>query len=408
MKIWLKLAIGAALGAILGCLLPENHPVIMKIMTFLKDLALGAGRYTAVPLMVFSLTIGIYELRQEGKFWALLLRCFAMLVLSSVFIIALGIGAALLFSRDRIPVLVEQQAEEIIFSPAKNLLDVFPQNIFFLNDGGYLFPLCVFSFFLALGLCFDKNYTKLAVSLTDSLSRIFFSIASFFSEIFGLLVIALSAYWAVQYKEVISTGIFAPVIRMLTILALILAGLVLPVMLFFIKKVKNPWKTLYGSLGPAIGAFFSGDYNFSIPLLITHLKENLGIRRRASAVTVALFSTFGRSGSAMTACVAFIVIVRSYSSLGISLSSIVSIGITAFFLSFLLARNSADAAFTALAVLCARYGHGFESSYLILKPLAFYLISVGVFIDIVTAALGSFAVACLTGFQENRPAARHI
>jgi Na+/H+-dicarboxylate symporter len=408
MKIWLKLAIGAALGVFLGYLLPENNPAITKTITFLKDLALGAGRYTAAPVMVFSLTIGIYELRQEGKFWPLLFRCVVTLALTSVFMITLGIGAALLFSRDRIPVLVEQQSEEIIFSPAQNLLDVFPQNMSFLNGGGYLLPLCVFAFFLALGLCFDKNHAKLAVSLIDSLSRMFFSIASFFSEIFGLLMIALSAYWAAQYREVAGTGIFTSIIRMLMIFALILTGLVLPAMLFFVKKVKNPWKALYGSLGPSIGAFFSGDYNFSIPLLMTHLKENLGIRRRSAAVTVSLFSAFGRSGSAMTACVAFIVIVRSYSSLGIPPGSVVSIGITAFFLSFLLARNSADAAFTALAVLCARYGNGFESSYLILKPLAFYLISIGAFIDIAATALGSFAIACLTGFQEDRPSARHI
>ncbi|MDR1256534.1 MAG: dicarboxylate/amino acid:cation symporter [Spirochaetaceae bacterium] len=408
MKIWLKLAIGAALGAFLGYLLPESNPAVAKTITFLKDLALGAGRYTAAPIMVLSLTIGIYELRQEGKFWPLLFRCLVMIALTSVFIITLGIGTALFFSRDRIPVLAEQQSEEIIFSPAQNLLDIFPKNMSFLNDGSYLFPLCVFAFFVALGLCFDKNHARLAVSLIDSLSKMFFSIALFFSEIFGLLIIALSAYWAAQYKDVVSTGIFTSIIRMLMIFALILTGLILPVMLFFVKKTKNPWKALYGSLGPAIGAFFSGDYNFSIPLLMTHLKENLGVRRRSASVTVALFSTFGRSGSAMTACVAFIVIVRSYSSLSIPLGSIVSIGITAFFLSFLLARNSADAAFTALAVLCARYGHGFESSYLILKPLAFYLISIGAFIDIVAAALGSFTLACLTGFQEDRPATRHI
>jgi Na+/H+-dicarboxylate symporter len=407
MKIWVKLVIGAVLGLILGYLLPENQPAITKILTFIKDFAIRAGRYTAAPMIVFSLTIGIYELRQDGKFWALLPRCLIMIILMPVLVIGLGIGAALLFSQDRIPVLAEQQAEEIFFMPAQNLLDIFPSNIFF-NDGSYLFPLCVFAFFLALGLCFDKNHAKQAVSLIDSLSRAFYHIASFFSEILGVLAIALSAYWAVKYKEVIGTGAFTSIILMLIMFAVILSALVLPVMLFWIKGTKNPWKALYGSLGPAIAAFFSGDYNFSIPVMMLHLKENLGIRRRAGSVTVALFSTFGRSGSAMVACVSFIVIARSYSSLGIPLNSVISVGIMSYFLSFLLAHNSADAAFTALAVICARYGHGLESSYLILKPLAFYLISVGAFIDIVITALGSFALARLSGFQEDRPHSRYI
>ncbi|MDR0382639.1 MAG: dicarboxylate/amino acid:cation symporter [Spirochaetaceae bacterium] len=408
MKIWVKLVIGSVLGMFLGFLLPESHPAIPKILTFLKDLAIGAGRYTAMPIIVFSLTIGIYELRQDGKFWPLLLKSAAVLVLAPTLVIGLGIGATLLFPPGRIPVLIERQTEEIFFSPAQNALDVFPTNMFFVNDGVYLFPLCVFAFFLALGLCFDRNRAKQAVTLVDSLSRIFYHIASFFSEILGLLIIALSAYWATNYKEAADAGAFASIARMLMIYALVLTLLVLPVTLFLLKGTKNPWKALYGVLGPAIGAFFSGDYNFSIPVLATHLKENLGIRRRSASVTVALFSVFGRSGSAMTACVAFIVIIQSYSSLSISLGSVISIGLTAFFLSFLLARNSADAAFTALAVLCARYGRGIEASFLILKPLAFYLISIGAFIDIVIAALGSFALARMSGFQEDRPAGRYI
>jgi Na+/H+-dicarboxylate symporter len=197
--------------------------------------------------------------------------------------------------------------------------------------------------------------------------------------------------------------------RMLLLFALALALIVLPVLLFFIKRRKqSPWKILYGCLGPAVSAFFSGDYNFNLPVLFMHLKGNLGIKRRSSSVSVVLFSTFGRAGSAMVACIAFIVIARSYSSLGILPLDILKIGLTAFAVSFLLARNSSDAAFTALAVLCMRYGHGFETGYLILKPVSFYLISVGVFLDIIITALGSFAVAALSGFLEERNTQKFI
>jgi Na+/H+-dicarboxylate symporter len=358
--------------------------------------------------MVFSLTIGIYELRQDRKFWSLLVRAFFLLAGISVFVIVLGIGVTLLLSPGRIPVLIEQQSGEIFFSPAQNILDIFSSNMLSVLsvDGVYIFPLCVFAFFLALGLRYDRNYTKPVISLIDSISRIFFHIATFFSELLGLLIIVLAAYWAIQYRAVFSTGVFVPIIRMLMIYAVVLVFVVLPMILFFVSH--TPWKVLYGCLGPAIAAFFSGDYNFSIPVLMIHMKNNLGIRRRSSSITVALFSTFGRSGSAMVACVAVIVIIQSYSSLGIPGIGILNIGITAFFLSFLLARNSSDAAFTALAVLCMRYGHGFETGYLILKPIAFYLISIGTFIDIVITAFGSFVTARLSGFQEEKNIKRFI
>jgi Na+/H+-dicarboxylate symporter len=411
MKVWLKLVIGSVFGLALGFLLPENHPVVPRALDFLKTLAIGAGRYTALPMLVFSLTIGIYELRQDGKFWRFLTRIFFMIICSAFFLIALGIGVTMLFPPGRIPVLVEHQSEEIFFSPAQNLLDVFPSNMFYVlfNDGVYIFPLCVFAFFLALGLCYDRNYTKQIISLVDSLSRIFFHIATFFSEILGLLIIALTAFWAVKYKDALNLNVFSSLLRMLLIYILILTLIVFPLFLFFIKGVKSPWKTLYGCLGPAIAAFFSGDYNFSIPVMMMHLKENLGIRRRASSVALALFSTFGRCGSAMVACVAFIVIIKSYSSLGIPFADLLSIGLMAFVLSFLLARNSADAAFTALALLCTHYGRGFETGYLILKPVAFYLISAGTLIDVMVTALGSFATAHMSGFlDDGKPVSRFI
>jgi hypothetical protein len=100
--------------------------------------------------------------------------------------------------------------------------------------------------------------------------------------------------------------------------------------------------------------------------------------------------------------VAFIVIIKSYSSLGITISDVVSIGVRAFLISFLLGRHPGDGAYTALAVLCLGYGRGFEAGYLILKPLAFYLIAVGTFLDVMISSFASFALAKLSGFQEEK------
>ncbi|GHU40597.1 transporter [Spirochaetia bacterium] len=410
MKVWVKLLIGSILGFVLGTLLPSENTSVAAALDFLYKLVLGAGRYTAAPIVVFSLTIGIYELRQDGCFWKLLFRSFLVLITGSVFVIGLGMAVTLIFSPDRIPILIDEQAGEIIFNSAQNILDIFPSNMLtvFAGDGKYLFPFCVLAFAIAIGLGYDRNYTKPVLALIDSLSRIFFHIATLFSEIFAVLIIVLSAYWSWQYKNVVNISVFTSVMRLLLIFSLILTLLVFPLFLYFLKHNQKPWKTLYGILAPAISAFFSGDMNFNIPILLMHLKENLGIRRRSSAVTVSLWSTFGRCGSAMVASVAFIVILKSYSSLDIGLVDVISIGVRALLISFLLARNSADAAYMALAVLCMQYGRGFENGYLILKPVAFYLIAVGAFLDVVITALGSFIVASLSGFMEERPVKKYI
>jgi Na+/H+-dicarboxylate symporter len=409
MKVWVKLVIGSLLGILIGFFLPLDNQFFTAAFIWLEKLALGIGRYAVIPILVFSLTIAIYELRQDGQFWPLVLRNFAVIIGASIFVIAAGILATLFFPPARIPILIEEQLEAVSLNTAENILGIFPANMLSVlaGDGVYIFPACVFAFFLGMGLSYDRNYTKQVISLVDSLSRIFYHIASFFSEILGFIMIILAAYWAVRFHGVLRAAVFRDLIILLGVFSLILGFGLLPLFLYFLKPKANPWVILYGSLGPAVAAFFSGDINFSLPVLLRHTKENFGARRRSNAVSLTLFTTFCRAGSAMVAAAAFIVIIKSYSSLGISAADVFAIAIRAFAISFLLARHPGDGAYTALAVLCQGYGRGFEAGYLILKPLAFYLIAVGTFIDVMISSFAAYALAKTNGFLEEK-SVRHF
>ena len=406
MKVWIKLLIGAILGIVLGSLLPEN-PQLLEALVWLEQFALRVGRYAIIPVLVFSLTIGIYELRQDGQFWPLVLRNFMIIAGVSIFVIFAGVFATLVFSPSRIPILAEERIDMIGLNVAENIKDLFPGNMFavFSGDGVYLFPVCVFAFFFGMGLSYDRSYSKPVISLVDSLSRIFYSIAWFFIEILGFVMIVLSAFWTIQFREIMRAEIFFDLIMLLGIVTGVLGFIILPLFLYFLKPAVNPWQVLYGYLGSAIAAFFSRDINFTLPVLLRNSKENFGIRRRSASVSLVLFSTFCRAGSAMVAAMAFFVIIKSYSSLGISLAEVFSVSLRALAISFLLARHPGDGAYTALAVLCLGYGGGFEAGYLILKPMAFFLIAVGTFLDIMIASFASYACAQMNGFTGEKSAA---
>jgi Na+/H+-dicarboxylate symporter len=409
MKVWVKLLIGAVLGIALGHFAPDNLSFTSGLV-WLEQFVLRVGRYALIPVLVFSLTISVHELRQDSKFWPLVFKNLLLIIGISAFVISAGVLIATAFPPARIPILGEEHFGIVRLDIAENIKALFPNNMFSVlsGDGIYLFPVCVFAFFLGMGLSYDKNYSKPIVALVDSLSRIFFHIASFFMEILGFMIIVLSAFWMVRFKGVLEAGIFLNLILLLGIIAVVLGFGILPLFLFILRPKKNPWAILYGSLGPSISAFFSGDTNFSLLVLLWHLKENLGIKRRSNAVSMALFSTFCRAGSAMVAAVAFIVIFKSYSSLGITANELLSIGFRAFVISFLLARHPGDGAYTALAVLCLGYGQGFEAGYLILKPIAFYLIAVGTFLDVIIAAFASYAVAHSSGYVTEKKVSQFI
>ncbi|MDR2922072.1 MAG: cation:dicarboxylase symporter family transporter [Treponema sp.] len=403
MKVWIKLLIGAILGIALGHFAPDSQR-FMDSLVWLEQFVLGIGRYAIIPVLVFSLAISVYELRQDGQFWPLVIKNILLIAGISVFVIGVGVLVTLAFPTVRIPIIAEEQLDVIRLDVAENIKELFPYNMFSVlaGEGVYLFPVYVFAFFFGMGLSYDKNYSKPIISITDSLSRIFLHILSFFIELLGFIMIVLSAYWMIRFKGVLQAGIFFNLVLLLGLIAVVLGFGIFPLFLYLVRPKVNPWAVLYGSLGPAIAAFFSGDINFTLPVLIRHTKENFGVRRRSNVVSLTLFSSFCRAGSAMVAAVAFIFIFKSYSRTGISFSGVMSIGIRAFVISFLLARHPGDGAYTALAVLCLGYGQGFEAGCLILKPMAFYLVAVGTFLDVMIASFSAYAIARLNGYIEEK------
>jgi len=393
------------LGMAIGFLLPQDNAGVFAAFQWLEKLALGVGRYAVVPVLVFSLTIAVYELRQDDQFWPMVLKNAMLIIGVSFFVIVSGIIVTMIFSPDRIPIDKIEQFETLGLDTAASITEIFPSNMLSVltGSGTYLFPICAFAFFLGMGLNYDRNYSKPVISLVDSLSRIFYHVASFFSEILGFILIILSAYWAVRFHGIIEAKVYKDIVVLLLVFSIVLCFGILPLFLYFLKPKVNPWLILYGSLGPAIAAFFSGDINFSIPVLQRHAKENFGIRRRSSSLSIALFATFCRCGSAMVAAAAFIVIIKSYSYLRISPADLFSIGFRAFIISFLLARHPGEGAYIALAALCLGYGGGeYRTGYLILKPLAFYLVAVGTFIDVTLNAFGTYVLARTNGYIEEK------
>ena len=403
MKVWIKLLIGSAIGIILGFAVSDNQR-LAEALVWLEQFALRLGRYALVPWLVFSLTVAVYELRQEGKFLSFVIKNFLLISVISIFVILTGVLATLAFPPARIPILFVEGEQAVQLNIAGNINALFPFNMLSVlaGDGIYLFPICVFAFFLGMGLSYDRAHSKPVVSFVDSLSRAFYHVASFFVEILGFIIIVLSCYWTIRFRDVLQAEIFSDLILFISVLCLVLGFGILPLFMYFIKPKVHPWKVLYGSLGPAIAAFFSGDINFTLPVLMRHSKENLGIKRRSSTVSLALFSTFCRAGSAMVAAVAFIVIIKSYSSLGITTAEVFSIFIRAFGISFVLAGHPGNGAYAALAVLCLGYGRGFEAGYLILKPMIFFLIAAGAFLDVIITSFASYALAQMNGFIDEK------
>ncbi len=402
MKIWIKLLAGSIIGLLLGLFLPvgdSGH----EVFSYISKLVINIGRYAIFPLVFFSLAVGTFELKSEKKILRVYGRTALYMIAATVLLAVIGAVSVLLMAPERIPIVIEH---ELMFDRPgikEILLQVFPQNLFlvFGGNGSFLLPLSFLAFFLGLNFTFDRLITRPAVQFFDSMSRIFYHINTFMVEILGIGMIALSAFLVLRAFGAPEIGLYKQLLLVLSIDTIMVLFGIYPGLLYLLLEKENPFRWLYATLGPAIAGLVSGDGYFSLGFLIRNGKENLGVPRKVGSATFPLFALFGRAGTAMVSAVSFIVILNSYSSLGITALDLFWVILFSFLVSFTLGGVPGAGAFVALSTMCAAYGGGFEEGYLILEPVAPILISIAVLLDVTTASFASMLVARHEKMQDN-------
>jgi aerobic C4-dicarboxylate transport protein len=408
MKIWIKILIGIVLGLVLGILLPTSDGNL-KLINLLAEIFLRIGRYLVFPLAFFSLVLGTFELKREKKLLRVYARSLLYLLASAFLLVVIGILSVMIFSPERIPIIIEAEPALALPSLQEMVFAVFPRNLFqvLVGSGEILLPLMVLAFLLGTNLTFDLRTTSPVTQLADSLNRIFYHINSLLAELFGFALVAISAAFLMQLRGT-DLRLFKQVLIILSIDCALVIFAVYPGLLYLLGEKENPYKRLYALAAPALVAFFTGDEYLSLGLLLKHGRENLGVPRRVGSAVYPLFAFFGRAGTALVAGVSFLLILKSYSSLEISFFQILwTLGFT-LLISLTLGSVPGAGAFTAVAALCALFGKGLQEGYLILRPVVPLMISVGVLLDVVTSGLVSWLVARKEGVLEEPEAADFV
>ena len=395
MKIWLKYLLGITIGVILGTFISPENIVFKDILDFLAELTINIGRYTVFPIVFFSIGYGIFKLKQEKRVTAIYLKITAAIAVSSILLVIIATGIVLLFSPDRIPIIIEDQISYNFPGYRDILRSVFPMSLFqiFTENSNFLLPVAFFGFFLGLNFSFDKVMTRPAYQLFDAMSRILYHIGSFIVEILGFGMIILAANFTIQIIHAPQLVLFNQLIILLIINTIIIIFGVYPAFIYFLGGKQNPYKIIYALLGPSLAAIVSGNSYFTLTSLILHLKENLGIPRKISSSTLPFFTLFGKAGTAAVTSITFFLILKSYSSLAISPVGILWIILFSILTSLLAGSVPGIGVLVSLATMCKLYGKGIEEGFLIIGSIAPILVSFSVLIDTVTAGVSSYLIA---------------
>ncbi len=394
MKLWLKYLIGAALGLAAALILPFDSLQGAAALSFITEIIVRIGRYSLLPLLFFSGIMAVFRMREDGLLLRASLWTFGVIALSSLLLSALGFLSIVIVRLPRIPITTERAAELSSLDLKEFCKMIFPYSAFeSLTQGSFLFPAFAFALIIGAGCCMQHSNIKPVLSLADALSELFYNVSTIFTELFSAGIVFVMCSWAIQFRDVLKSGVFTPLIIMLAVDFLILIGIIYPLIVVSVCRNGKPLKVLRASIAPFLVAFLSGDTNLALPVEIRLGKETLGIRQRVNGFAFPLFSIFARGGTALVSIISFVVIWRSYSTLNIEFFDLLAISLTAFLLSFVLGNLPVGGTFVSLTILCSIFGRGMETGYLLLKPAAVLIGSFSALFDAATVMFGCYIVA---------------
>jgi Na+/H+-dicarboxylate symporter len=401
MKIWLKYLTGAALGIALSFALSAQPDSARQIIDFCASLALRIGRYMVIPLVATGCAAAVFSLRDSKQMLKPVLLSGVVTGVSSLLLAALGMASILIVRLPRVPVSVEKVSQAASLNVKDALTAIFPySSLETLLNGESLLPAFVFACLIGSACVADKTKTKSAVTVLESLAEVFYICMNFIMDIMPVGMIALSCAWA--FNNLGAIGAMAPLILLLAADFLVIVCVIYPLLFFLFCRGHHPYRVLYAGVSSVIAAFITGDTNYTLAFNIRHGAESLGIKRKLNGFVFPFFSIFSRGGSALVLSVSFILILRTYSPIGISFPDILWVTGVSFGLSFLLSSHPSGGAYIALAVLCSMYGRGFEAAFLLLRPTAPILCAFAAALDAVTALFGASFIAAKLKMAEHR------
>ncbi|GAB1433018.1 cation:dicarboxylase symporter family transporter [Spirochaetota bacterium] len=401
MKIWLKCIIAMAIGLLAGFVLPlEKDSWIIG----LSAIMLNFGRYVLLPLLFFSAAIAAFELYESKMLHKIISKAILAGILSMVSLGFIGLLAAFLFAPGRIPLAADTASPaEAIPGPLSILGQFFPSDAFStLGNFDFLLPAVIFAIILGLAFSHDKTATKPVVVFFDSMSRILWQANSFLVEILPLALVFASTAVSISIFKTQRIAMYSSLFLTIAIETLFVVLVFMPLALWLFNRKDNPFKTMYAFLAPSLIALVSGHSYVQAGASAKHLKESLGVRRRASSLSLPLALFFGKAGTTMVTATAFVSVLNSYSNLGLGSNVFFWILLMAPLYSLFLGAKPGLGPLCAVAALCGAYGRGFESGYILFIPVALPLSMLAAYLDALMASCIVYAVANSEGLAQQK------
>ncbi|GAB6089408.1 dicarboxylate/amino acid:cation symporter [Spirochaeta dissipatitropha] len=397
MKLWMGYGAGILLGIFLGLWLPAGETAVYDVIAFFAELSLNIGQYMIVPLLFFLVPVSVFSLRQDRKLLRVVGKTMLLLVISSVAAVVLAVLIVLALSPQRVPIIMAEAAVTAVPDWQQILLRIFPENAAAAIEGSYLLPALVLSLFLGFGFTASHSFSEPVLDFFDSAARLMYTLNAWIVSFMSVLLVPLTAAFIMQMRVMDELHLFSELLFVIGFTVMILVLVLIPVLVYLLAQQRNPVHFLSAILPALLTAGISGNHMFALATLMRTGRNNQGISRKAESLVFSFTTIFLRAGTALVSMIAFIVILRSYSSLEISIAQVLAVGISAVGFSFILGAVPGADILVMLSILAGIHGRGINEGYLILLPVIPVLYRAGTILDVAFAA----AIAQISAVSEH-------
>jgi Na+/H+-dicarboxylate symporter len=308
MRLWVKILIGFALGAIVGLIVGPSIAVIKP----LGDLFIRLIKMLIVPMVFCSLVVGassIGDLKKLGRVGGKTVLYF---LVTTAFAITLAILLSLIIDPSAGYVIGDVGTYEAKAMPsvATTFLNMVPTNPINAAATDNILQIIVFALFMGIGISLLGEKGKPALAFFDSVAEIMYKITAIVMGFAPIGVFALIA-WVTGTS---GADVLLPLAKLIFVcyLATALHAVVVYSGAVYMWAKMTPITFFKGFFEAMAVAFSSCSSSATLPISMRCAQENLGVSKEISSFVQPLGATINMDGTAIYQGVCAIFIARVY------------------------------------------------------------------------------------------------
>lgn len=309
LELWKKILIGMLLGVIVGTFMGPSAEVLKPLGT----LFINAIKMLIVPLVFFSLIVGITSMKYTKKMGRIGLKAIILYLVTTAFAITIGLGLATVFTPgaelDMIAVSTDTAIPEAP-TLVQTLLNMIPKNPVGALAAGNILQIIVFAIGLGVSLALIGEKADPAIKLFESLAEAMYKLTELVMKLAPYGVFGLMAWVSGKY----GADVLFPLIK---VIAVVYLGAVIHIVIFYSGVIAllgrlNPARYLKSLMNPAAVAFTTTSSSGTLPATIKASREELGVSKGVSSFVLPLGATINMDGTALYQGVCALFIAQAY------------------------------------------------------------------------------------------------